>query len=759
MSCSAGTGVAVIVTDAELRILHTVGDVFEAHGDQPDARAGTRVDQILPADAWTQLEPHYRAALRGEPRSLEYRTPDGAAAYLVQISPRTDQGTVQSVVTVLHDVASELRTTIELGRSETRLRDSERLIGGGSWELALPDHTIAYSPGFARVWGIAADRALALEDCLAMTHPDDRDAFAGVIAECLRSGAASRDCRITRPDGSVRTLAVNAEAVVGDDGSPDCLIGAVLDVTDAREAESQRLAAMALWQQGFDAAPIGMVLTSPDDGRYIRANDAMCRMLGRSREELLQLTIAEVTHPDDRASLDQALAALREGRASGHEAEKRYLRPDGSLLWTTLHVAPVRNPDGSLRAFFSQVVDINDRKQQEARLGCYVKDAVWLGRIRDALDDDRLLLYSQPILDLRTGQTVQRELLLRMRDEAGCIIAPGEFLPAAERYGLISEVDRWVIRQAVRLAADGTRTEFNLSSASVGDPDVLRELGTAIEASGIDPSLLVIEVTETALIEHPDVGRRFAKQVTELGCGIALDDFGTGFASLSYLKHIPAEHLKIDIEFVRHLTSNEDDQRLVRGIVGFAREFRQTTTAEGIEDEATLAMLRELGVDRGQGYLFGRPSPLVAAPERAQAPSAASPGCSDPISIVRGAFTAFARRELDAIRPYCHPEIVLRPYVTAQLARHDAAYRGHEGLEAYLEDVKSIWEELALTPTAFWNTDGGVIAFGHVLGRVGGETRTTDVLWVCRLRDGLLATVDVFQHPTDGPPPSGTHFR
>jgi EAL domain-containing protein (putative c-di-GMP-specific phosphodiesterase class I) len=119
-------------------------------------------------------------------------------------------------------------------------------------------------------------------------------------------------------------------------------------------------------------------------------------------------------------------------------------------------------------------------------------------------------------------------------------------------------------------AAGGASTEFNLSAASIGDPVVLRELASALEDTGADPSLLVVEVTETAMMNQLDAGRRFAERVTALGCRLALDDFGTGFASLSYLKQIPTELLKIDIEFVRDLTRSETDERLVRGIIGIA---------------------------------------------------------------------------------------------------------------------------------------------------------------------------------------------
>jgi EAL domain-containing protein (putative c-di-GMP-specific phosphodiesterase class I) len=198
---------------------------------------------------------------------------------------------------------------------------------------------------------------------------------------------------------------------------------------------------------------------------------------------------------------------------------------------------------------------------------------LFLALLRDALDHDRFVLYTQPIVDLRTGDTAQQELLIRMRNVDGSIVAPGDFLPVAERCGLISEIDRWVIREAVGLSAQGQPTQFNLSAASIGDPDILRELASEIERTGADPSLLVVEVTETAIMTQLDTGRQFAEQVTALGCRLALDDFGTGYSSLTHLKQIPAHHLKIDIEFVRDLTRSETDERLVRGIIGLAREF------------------------------------------------------------------------------------------------------------------------------------------------------------------------------------------
>ncbi|MEA2426778.1 MAG: hypothetical protein QOF37_406, partial [Thermoleophilaceae bacterium] len=220
------------------------------------------------------------------------------------------------------------------------------------------------------------------------------------------------------------------------------------------------------------------------------------------------------------------------------------------------------------------------------------------------------VVYAQPIIELATGKPVQQELLLRMRDEDGSVVPPCDFLPIAERWGLMTEIDRWVIRQATAMAARGIRAQFNISGQSIGDPAVLEEMEESIGMSGVDASLLVVEVTETAIMQDPEGSRAFMEQVTALGCEVALDDFGTGFSGLGYLKRLSAKHLKIDIEYVHDATRSEQGERMIRGIVGLAREFDLITTAEGVEDEVTRELMRDLGVDRAQGYLFGRPQPL-----------------------------------------------------------------------------------------------------------------------------------------------------
>jgi EAL domain-containing protein (putative c-di-GMP-specific phosphodiesterase class I) len=206
---------------------------------------------------------------------------------------------------------------------------------------------------------------------------------------------------------------------------------------------------------------------------------------------------------------------------------------------------------------------------------------------------------------------VQHELLIRMIDEDGSPIAPGLFLPVAEEFGLIREIDRWVVGQAAALAAEGHPLEINLSAESLGDPDLYAVVERELTASGADPSLIVFELTETALLRDEDAARSFIERAERLGCKLALDDFGTGYGGFTYLKRLPVDYLKIDIEFVRDLAQSRSSEHVVRAVVSLARGFGQKTIAEGVEDAETLDLLGKLGVDYAQGFGIGRPAPVA----------------------------------------------------------------------------------------------------------------------------------------------------
>jgi diguanylate cyclase (GGDEF)-like protein/PAS domain S-box-containing protein len=241
----------------------------------------------------------------------------------------------------------------------------------------------------------------------------------------------------------------------------------------------------------------------------------------------------------------------------------------------------------------------------------------WAERIRNALDrDDGFVLHMQPILDLATDRISHSELLLRMRDEYGNLIAPSAFLPAAERFGLIHAIDRWVVRRAIEMIAEGRDAarlpvSVNLSGDSVvGDPHLLEMIEREIKQCSVDPSMLIFEVTETAAIANMPEATTFARRVNELGASLALDDFGTGFGSFYYLKHLPVGYVKLDGEFIQNLPQSEVDAHMVSAIVGIARGLGIKTVAESVSDEETIQVLRRHGVDYAQGFYVGRPAPV-----------------------------------------------------------------------------------------------------------------------------------------------------
>jgi EAL domain-containing protein (putative c-di-GMP-specific phosphodiesterase class I) len=233
----------------------------------------------------------------------------------------------------------------------------------------------------------------------------------------------------------------------------------------------------------------------------------------------------------------------------------------------------------------------------------------WIGRIREALDEDRFVLFAQPIVPLRGGRASE-ELLIRMVARDGTVVGPVEFLGIAEKFGLINEIDQWVVGRACALAARGRNVGVNLSAASIESKDMLAFIRDAIESTRADPHNLVFEITETALMVDIEKGRAFTQGIVELGSSIALDDFGTGFGTFTHVKNLKVKYLKIDIEFVRGLIDSVENQHVVKAIINLAQGFGCETVAEGVEDGDVLELLRAYGVDYVQGFHLGRPAPL-----------------------------------------------------------------------------------------------------------------------------------------------------
>ncbi|MES9970020.1 MAG: EAL domain-containing protein [Candidatus Thiodiazotropha sp.] len=260
------------------------------------------------------------------------------------------------------------------------------------------------------------------------------------------------------------------------------------------------------------------------------------------------------------------------------------------------------------------------------RIIVYEKDSVktkhrlgemqWVSRINSALDEGRMVLYAQPIVDLNSDDKsiLAFEILLRMHSVDGELIPPGAFLPAAERYDLIERIDRWVIEEVMRLLANCNRNYpdcfINISGATLSHNQIPHLVNELLQKYQIEPEKLTFEVTETAAIQNLSSAFRVIRKIRELGCRFTLDDFGSGLSSFGYLKNLPIDYLKIDGMFVKDITTNSLDKGMVEAIKTIADSMRLTTIAEFVENDVIIEELRRLGIGLGQGFGIARPKPF-----------------------------------------------------------------------------------------------------------------------------------------------------
>jgi diguanylate cyclase (GGDEF)-like protein/PAS domain S-box-containing protein len=303
---------------------------------------------------------------------------------------------------------------------------------------------------------------------------------------------------------------------------------------------------------------------------------------------------------------------LKIGISIGGEVIDRESGSDIDVLATAAFSCAAARKSGRNRALFQyQREKLYERKQV----------AEWEPRITDALDHDGFCLHYQPIISTRTTEHDCRhyEALIRMIDSKGRLILPGKFIPTAELYGLIDDIDRWAIRRVIadiqslsgRQQHD-LRISINLSGPTISDDSFMPFLLDTIDMSGINPQHLQFEITETAAIRQFDRALELINALKARGCRFSLDDFGTGLSSLGYLKQMPVDYLKIDGSFIRNMELNDVDFSMVSTINHLAHVMGIATIAECVENQIQLSMLQEIGVDCVQGFFIEKPKPLSA---------------------------------------------------------------------------------------------------------------------------------------------------
>jgi PAS domain S-box-containing protein len=437
-----------------------------------------------------------------------------------------------------------------------------------------------------------------------LVPPSLRERYLRMVAGAV--GAADNPL-LNRPIEAVAMHAGGAEFPVELSVSkvrenPPLYTGFVRDISERRTQQQQNERLKALVNTSQDA------IVSLDLQEIVTGwSDGARALYGYRAEEALGRSFAELTGPPG-ATAGALVERIRSNNCEPLEMQR--VRRDEASIYVSIRAFPIHDVAGEIVGLTTSATDATERHLREERERKDTEGRLWRGRVEDALANDRFVFWGQPVVSMESGLIHHHELLLRM-DLNGELVSPGKFLPHVEGTDLISEIDRWALRQGVDYARR-LPVAIKLSAMGLTNREVIEIVSDQLDG-GAPPENVILEVMESAAADDLDAVRTMVGELADLGCKVALDDFGTGYGSFSYLKHLPVSQLKIDMQFIRNLVDEEADRLVVRSMITVAENFGLTTVAEGVEDERTLQLLRRLGVDLVQGYHVGYPARMTAA--------------------------------------------------------------------------------------------------------------------------------------------------
>ena len=581
-------------------------------------------------------------------------------------------GAVIGACSVARDITARRRATEALAEAEERFRGAFEQAPIGMALVDLDGGFTRVNQSLCRITGYDRE-SLEVTGFEQIMHPDDIGDFVRDV-ELLAGGARAlhaAECRLLHAAGHSVWVALQVSAVPDREGVPLRLLAQFQDITDRKRYEdrlqdladhdsltgllNRRSFARELESHAARVARYGargaLLMLDLDHFKYVndtlghqagdeiivrvselltarlRDSDVIARLGGDEFAILLPNTDAETAA----RVANELVRVLTENPLIVSGARPRAItasvglatfdpKLSGEDVLVNADLAMYDAKEAGRSCVSRYRADQHDQARMKGRIS-------WLTRIHTALDEDRLSLLAQPIVDYCTGGVAARELLVRMTDEHGDLIPPGAFLYVAERLDIVQQIDGWVVKRAVQMLAEDEQRgvalpiHVNLSGHSIGDERMLELIEDQIMTHRVPPERLIFEVTETAAIRHIVHARRFSERLNKLGCRLALDDFGAGFGSFYYLKHLPFDFLKIDGEFVSNCRASKTDRLVIQAVVSIARGLGKKTIAEYVGDENTVRLLTRLGVDYGQGFHHGRPGPTDVSLPQAPVPA------------------------------------------------------------------------------------------------------------------------------------------
>ena len=631
------------------------------------------VDLDLPGaatvDAWQELR---RAAAGAALVALadHHGHEDHPGAQLADdVVVRSELATPDAHRTVLRTVR-QVRLAGELQRAEEAARVHSAIVDAtpdAVFSKSVDGVITSWNRGAQQLYGYTPEEVVG--EHVSILHPPGVEEYTPIMSVLLRgeSVRALETVRRTK-DGRLVDVSLTVCPVYGRAGELSGASVVARNITDRRELETELVRAFMhdgltglpnraflvdrlsrlLAQSATTRSPVAVFFLDLDD--FKRINEGQGHFAGDRVLGEVATRLGAVTRPVDTVARlggdefvlvcpDTDMEAAARFAQRIIEALSRPVRLEGRAVHISASVGIAVSPpleadaEGLLRhadaAMYeakargrsrSQIFDVSfaERSRDQLRLA---------GDLREALAHDLLDVHYQPVIGLAGSGLVGFEALARWNHPTRGQVPPSVFVPLAEHSGFISELDQWVLRRACRDTRTGraagllpgdARVSVNLSARSLGDPDLVRIVHDILLAEELPPQALILEITETALMQDIEQARLSLEGLRTLGAGVALDDFGTGYSSLSFLRELPVTQVKIDRSFIAHIAGNDEDLLITQSIIDLGRGLGLETVAEGVETQEQLALLNRLGCTSAQGYLWSPAVPLdrLTAPER-----------------------------------------------------------------------------------------------------------------------------------------------